>query len=104
MSRNCLQKKQPAKKTRKKLLQALEIAFILPENKKFFQKGKNGESGMPNTNPFTTAQSQLDEAAVRLGLDEATHELLRWPQLELKVTLPVEMDDAGTIGSIYTGG
>jgi glutamate dehydrogenase (NAD(P)+) len=48
---------------------------------------------MPYTNPFTTAQSQLDEAAARLGLDEATHELLRWPQLELKVTLPVEMDD-----------
>ena len=51
---------------------------------------------MPHTNPFTTAQTQLDEAAKRLGLDEATHELLRWPQLELKVTLPVEMDD-GTI-------
>jgi glutamate dehydrogenase (NAD(P)+) len=48
---------------------------------------------MPNTNPFKTAQAQLDEAAARLGLDEATHELLRWPQLELKVTLPVEMDD-----------
>ena len=28
-----------------------------------------------------------------MGLDEATHELLRWPQLEMKVTLPVEMDD-----------
>ena len=51
---------------------------------------------MPHTNPFTTAQAQLDEAAKRLGLDEATHELLRWPQLELKVTLPVEMDD-GTV-------
>ena len=51
---------------------------------------------MPHTNPFTTAQTQLDEAAKRLGLDEATHELLRWPQLELKVTLPVEMDD-GTV-------
>jgi len=48
---------------------------------------------MPDTNPFKTAQAQLDEAAKRLGLDEATHELLRWPQLELKVTLPVEMDD-----------
>jgi len=48
---------------------------------------------MPDTNPFKIAQSQLDEAAKRLGLDEATHELLRWPQLEVKVTLPVEMDD-----------
>ncbi len=48
---------------------------------------------MPELNPFKIAQMQLDEAAERLGLDAATHELLRWPQLELKVTLPVEMDD-----------
>ena len=48
---------------------------------------------MPELNPFKIAQKQLDEAAEKLGLDPATHELLRWPQLELKVTLPVEMDD-----------
>jgi glutamate dehydrogenase (NAD(P)+) len=48
---------------------------------------------MPELNPFKIAQTRLDEAAEKLGLDEATHELLRWPQLELKVTLPVEMDD-----------
>jgi glutamate dehydrogenase (NAD(P)+) len=48
---------------------------------------------MPELNPFKIAQAQLDAAAERLGLDSATHELLRWPQLELKVTLPVEMDD-----------
>ena len=48
---------------------------------------------MPELNPFKIAQAQLDEAAKRLGLDEATHELLRWPQIEMKVTLPVEMDD-----------
>ncbi len=48
---------------------------------------------MPELNPFKIAQAQLDEAAERLGLDSATHELLRWPQLEMKVTLPVEMDD-----------
>ncbi len=48
---------------------------------------------MPELNPFKIAQAQLDEAAEKLGLDSATHELLRWPQLELKVTLPVEMDD-----------
>ena len=29
-------------------------------------------------NPFHVAQQQLDTAAERLGLDEATHELLRW--------------------------
>ena len=44
-------------------------------------------------NPFAIAQEQLDEAAELLGLDEATHELLRWPRRELKVTIPVRMDD-----------
>ncbi|HSB05086.1 MAG TPA: Glu/Leu/Phe/Val dehydrogenase [Thermodesulfobacteriota bacterium] len=44
-------------------------------------------------NPFKIAQEQLDAAAERLGLDPATHELLRWPQRELIVTLPVQMDD-----------
>jgi len=48
---------------------------------------------MAGLNPFKIAQQQLDEAAERLGLDHATHELLRWPQRELRVTLPVEMDD-----------
>ncbi|HSR12979.1 MAG TPA: Glu/Leu/Phe/Val dehydrogenase [Thermodesulfobacteriota bacterium] len=48
---------------------------------------------MPELNPFKIAQAQLDEAAEKLGLDEATHELLRWPQMEVNVTLPVEMDD-----------
>ena len=48
---------------------------------------------MSELNPFDVAQAQLDEAAEKLGLDEATHELLRWPQMEIKVTMPVEMDD-----------
>jgi glutamate dehydrogenase (NAD(P)+) len=47
-------------------------------------------------NPFTVAQQQLDEAAEKLGLDPATHELLRWPLRELHVTLPVKMDDGST--------
>ncbi|MBW2058547.1 MAG: Glu/Leu/Phe/Val dehydrogenase [Deltaproteobacteria bacterium] len=51
---------------------------------------------MVEFNPFKIAQQQLDGAAERLGLDPATHELLRWPQRELHVTLPVEMDD-GTV-------
>jgi glutamate dehydrogenase (NAD(P)+) len=45
------------------------------------------------TNPFEMAQRQLDEAAEMLDLDEATHQLLRWPRRELKVTIPVRMDD-----------
>lgn len=47
-------------------------------------------------NPFAIAQQQLDEAAARLGLDPAVHELLRWPLRELHVTLPVRMDDGTT--------
>ncbi len=51
---------------------------------------------MPEFNPFKIAQAQLDAAAARLGLDPATHELLRWPQVEFQFTLPVEMDDGMT--------
>ncbi len=47
-------------------------------------------------NPFNIAQQQLDDAAQRLGLDPAMHELLRWPMQELKVILPVKMDDGST--------
>ncbi|OPL11419.1 MAG: glutamate dehydrogenase [delta proteobacterium ML8_D] len=47
-------------------------------------------------NPFSIAQKQLDDAAAKLGLDKATHELLRWPMQELKVTIPVKMDDGST--------
>ena len=48
---------------------------------------------MTTLNPFTIAQQQLDEAAQRLGLDAATHELLRWPMREYHFTLPVKMDN-----------
>ncbi len=44
-------------------------------------------------NPFEIAQRQLDEAAELLGLDEATHQLLRWPRREVRVTIPLRMDD-----------
>jgi len=47
-------------------------------------------------NPFAIAQKQLDQAAEIMGLDPATHELLRWPLRELHVTLPVRMDDGST--------
>lgn len=48
---------------------------------------------MSELNPFIISQQQLDMAAERLGLDPATHELLRWPQKELVVSIPVQMDD-----------
>jgi len=51
---------------------------------------------MSTLNPFAIAQQQLDEAAQRLGLDAATHELLRWPMKEYHFTLPVKMDNGVT--------
>ena len=48
---------------------------------------------MAALNPFAIAQKQLDTAAARLGLHPTTHEFLRWPQKELVVTIPVQMDD-----------
>jgi len=48
---------------------------------------------MPDNNPFTIAQRQLDEAAAMLGLDPATHALLREPMRELVVNIPLRMDD-----------
>jgi glutamate dehydrogenase (NAD(P)+) len=47
-------------------------------------------------NPFRIAQQQLDTAAEKLGLDPATHEFLRWPMQEIKIILPVKMDDGST--------
>ncbi|NTU60362.1 MAG: Glu/Leu/Phe/Val dehydrogenase, partial [Deltaproteobacteria bacterium] len=47
-------------------------------------------------NPFQMAQQQLDQAAATLGLDEGTHQLLRWPMREVKVILPVKMDDGSS--------
>ena len=44
-------------------------------------------------NPFKIAQAQLDQAAEILGLDAATHALLREPMREFHVTIPVRMDD-----------
>ena len=52
-----------------------------------------GVSSDAEHNPFRIAQEQLDQAAEILKLDPAIHELLRWPQRELHVTLPVRMDD-----------
>ena len=47
-------------------------------------------------NPFAIAQQQIDHAAEKLELDQATNELLRWPMKEIKATLPVKMDDGST--------
>jgi glutamate dehydrogenase (NAD(P)+) len=44
-------------------------------------------------NPFAIARKQLDQAVAIMGLDPATHELLRSPMRELHVSFPVRMDD-----------
>ena len=44
-------------------------------------------------NLFEIAQQQLALAAELMGLDEETHELLRWPMREFHVHFPVRMDD-----------
>ena len=47
-------------------------------------------------NPFEAAQAQFDAVAEKLGLDEGTRELLRWPLREYHFAIPVRMDDGGT--------
>ena len=49
-----------------------------------------------NYNPFTVAQQQIDKAAATLGLDSGTRELLRIPQREIHVSIPVKMDNGTT--------
>jgi len=51
---------------------------------------------MEAINPFEMAQRQLDTAAAKLGLDEGTHMFLRNPQHEVKVNIPIKMDDGST--------
>jgi glutamate dehydrogenase (NAD(P)+) len=53
-----------------------------------------GMSGAdPSLNPFMIAQRQLEDAAKILKLDDATHQMLRWPIREMHARLPVRMDD-----------
>ena len=47
-------------------------------------------------NPFRIAQHQLSRAANVLGLEEVSHEFLRWPQREFHVRIPCKMDDGST--------
>ncbi len=47
-------------------------------------------------NPFAVAQQQLDEVAAIMELSETARALLRVPQRELHVSVPVRMDDGST--------
>jgi glutamate dehydrogenase len=44
-------------------------------------------------NPFKMAQQQFDAVAEKLGLDEATKDLLRNPDREYHFNIPIRMDD-----------
>lgn len=50
---------------------------------------------MANTsfNPFQMAQQQFDAVAEKLGLDQATRDLLRNPDREYQFNIPIRMDD-----------
>ncbi|OIO03865.1 glutamate dehydrogenase [Candidatus Desantisbacteria bacterium CG_4_10_14_0_8_um_filter_48_22] len=48
---------------------------------------------MEELNPFKNAQEQLDTAAKILKLDPGTHAILREPMRELRLSVPVKMDD-----------
>jgi glutamate dehydrogenase (NAD(P)+) len=51
---------------------------------------------MQSYNSFKVAQTQITAAARILNLDQATLDLLLWPQREFKFTLPVKMDSGET--------
>ncbi len=44
-------------------------------------------------NPFKMAQNQFDAIAEKLGLDQATRDLLRLPDREFQFNIPIRMDD-----------
>jgi glutamate dehydrogenase (NAD(P)+) len=53
------------------------------------------------TNPWVSAEARFDEAAELLGLDEGLRKILRTPALELKVSVPVVLDDGRF--EVFTG-
>ena len=47
-------------------------------------------------NPYVTAQTQFDNVASKINLEQSVRELLRQPSREFHVTIPVKMDDGST--------
>ncbi|HEX5229053.1 MAG TPA: Glu/Leu/Phe/Val dehydrogenase [Bryobacteraceae bacterium] len=58
-------------------------------------------SSEKETNPWVSAEARFDEAAELLGLDEGLRKILRTPALELKVSIPVLLDDGRY--EVFTG-
>lgn len=48
------------------------------------------------SNPFENAMKQLDKAVAVMDLDSELHEILRYPERVLTVSIPVKMDDGST--------
>jgi glutamate dehydrogenase (NAD(P)+) len=57
---------------------------------------ENGVEMSDETNPFKNAQKQLDTAAEVMGLDRNAHAILREPEREIHVHIPVRMDSGQT--------
>jgi glutamate dehydrogenase (NAD(P)+) len=58
-------------------------------------------SSEKETNPWVSAETRFNEAAELLGLDEGVRKILRLPALELKVSVPVMLDDGRY--EVFTG-
>src|SRR6202142_2114886 len=58
-------------------------------------------SSEKETNPWVSAETRFNEAAELLGLDEGLRKILRSPALELKVSVPVMLDDGRY--EVFTG-
>jgi glutamate dehydrogenase (NAD(P)+) len=58
-------------------------------------------SSEKETNPWVSAEARFDEAAELLGLDEGLRKILRTAALELKVAVPVVLDDGRY--EVFTG-
>jgi glutamate dehydrogenase (NAD(P)+) len=54
--------------------------------------GSEGKEGL-----YTSVQARLDNAARALGLDPGIHAILRRPERELTVAVPVQMDDGSLV-------
>lgn len=52
-------------------------------------------------NVWTMAQSQLDEVAKLIGLNDSVHKYIRYPKRILEVSVPVRMDDG--VFTMFTG-
>jgi glutamate dehydrogenase (NAD(P)+) len=58
-------------------------------------------SSEKETNPWVSAETRFNEAAELLGLDEGLRKILSTPALELKVSVPVLLDDGRY--EVFTG-